>query len=45
MRDEVGNPWPQYPVIHRVEYGQKEADETFGTDPRAYAVMTKKFRR
>ncbi|GLI86529.1 glutamate synthase [NADPH] small chain [Rossellomorea marisflavi] len=43
MRDEVGNPWPQYPVIHRVEYGQKEAEETFGTDPRAYAVMTKRF--
>ncbi|KPL58671.1 glutamate synthase subunit beta [Rossellomorea vietnamensis] len=43
MRDEVGNPWPQYPVIHRVEYGQKEAAEVLGDDPRAYAVMTKKF--
>ncbi|MDR4947497.1 glutamate synthase subunit beta [Neobacillus cucumis] len=37
------NPWPQWPVIHRVEYGQKEAAATFGEDPRAYAVMTKKF--
>jgi glutamate synthase (NADPH/NADH) small chain len=26
-----------------VEYGQKEAAATFGEDPRAYAVMTKKF--
>ncbi|OAT82106.1 glutamate synthase [Bacillus sp. MKU004] len=43
IRDEVGNPWPQYPIIHRVEYGQKEAEEVFGHDPRAYAVMTKKF--
>ncbi|MDX8344764.1 glutamate synthase subunit beta [Rossellomorea sp. YZS02] len=43
MRDEIGNPWPQYPVIHRVEYGQKEAAEVLGEDPRAYAVMTKKF--
>ncbi|NMH69257.1 glutamate synthase subunit beta [Bacillus sp. RO3] len=43
MRDEVGNPWPQYPVIHRVEYGQKEAAAVLGEDPRAYAVMTKKF--
>ncbi|WP_064094001.1 glutamate synthase subunit beta [Rossellomorea aquimaris] len=43
IRDEVGNPWPQYPVVHRVEYGQKEAAEVFGDDPRAYAVMTKKF--
>ncbi len=37
------NPWPQWPVIHRVEYGHKEAKALFGKDPRAYAVMTKKF--
>lgn len=37
------NPWPQWPVIHRVEYGHKEAKAIFGEDPRAYAVMTKKF--
>lgn len=37
------NPWPQWPVIHRVEYGHKEAKAKFGEDPRAYAVMTKKF--
>ncbi|TMW72044.1 glutamate synthase subunit beta [Alteribacter natronophilus] len=42
-RDEVGNPWPQYPIVHRVEYGQKEAASKFGDDPRAFAVMTKKF--
>lgn len=42
MRDELGNPWPQYPTIHRVEYGHKEAASKFGDDPRAYAVMTKK---
>ncbi|WP_430789866.1 glutamate synthase subunit beta [Virgibacillus flavescens] len=41
-RDDMGNPWPQYPVIHRVEYGHKEAASKFGDDPRAYAVMTKK---
>jgi glutamate synthase (NADPH/NADH) small chain len=37
------NPWPEWPVIHRVEYGHKEAAAVFGEDPRAYAVMTKKF--
>lgn len=37
------NPWPQWPVIHRIEYGQKEAEAVFGDDPRAYAVMTTKF--
>lgn len=43
LRDELGNPWPQYPRVHRVEYGQKEAAAAFGEDPRAFAVMTKKF--
>ncbi|MGJ9384493.1 glutamate synthase subunit beta [Salipaludibacillus sp. CF4.18] len=40
---EDDNPWPQWPVIHRVEYGHKEAAAVFGEDPRAYAVMTTKF--
>lgn len=43
IRDEQGNPWPQYPKVHRIEYGHKEAAAAFGEDPRAYAVMTKKF--
>ncbi|RKL66635.1 glutamate synthase [Salipaludibacillus neizhouensis] len=40
---EDDNPWPQWPVIHRVEYGHKEAAAVLGEDPRAYAVMTTKF--
>ncbi|MCK0472405.1 glutamate synthase subunit beta [Halalkalibacter sp. APA_J-10(15)] len=40
---EPDNPWPQWPVIHRVEYGHKEAAAVLGEDPRAYAVMTKRF--
>ena len=42
-RDVMSNPWPQFPIIHRTEYGQKESAAVFGDDPRAYAVMTKKF--
>ncbi|WP_075619594.1 glutamate synthase subunit beta [Paenisporosarcina indica] len=42
-RDVLNNPWPQFPIIHRTEYGQKESAAVFGKDPRAYAVMTKKF--
>ncbi|WP_186580043.1 glutamate synthase subunit beta [Aquibacillus kalidii] len=42
-RDDTTNPWPQWPVIHRVEYGHKEAKAVFGEDPRAYQVLTKKF--
>lgn len=43
LRDEDTNPWPQYPKIHRIEYGHKEAEAVQGEDPRAYAVQTTKF--
>jgi glutamate synthase (NADPH/NADH) small chain len=38
----ANNPWPQWPKIHRVDYGQEESIEIFGADPRRYSVMTKK---
>jgi glutamate synthase (NADPH/NADH) small chain len=37
------NPWPQWPRVYRLDYGQEEAAARFGADPRRYAVMTKKF--
>ncbi len=37
------NPWPQWPKIYRMDYGQQEAAEVFGADPRRYSVMTKRF--
>lgn len=37
------NPWPQFPKILKVDYGQEEAEKIFGKDPREYCVMTKKF--
>lgn len=37
------NPWPQWPKIHRVDYGQAEANAVFGYDPRSYCVMSKGF--
>jgi glutamate synthase (NADPH/NADH) small chain len=37
----ANNPWPQWPKIHRVDYGQEESIEIFGADPRRYSVMTK----
>jgi glutamate synthase (NADPH/NADH) small chain len=37
------NPWPQWPKIYRLDYGQEEAKARFGEDPRTYAVMTQKF--
>ncbi len=37
------NPWPQWPRVYRVDYGQAEAQALFGEDPRRYLVMTKRF--
>jgi glutamate synthase (NADPH) small chain len=37
------NPWPQWPVIFRVDYGQAEAAALFGADPRHYCLMTRRF--
>jgi glutamate synthase (NADPH/NADH) small chain len=37
------NPWPQWPRIYRVDYGQEEAAHVFGQDRRTYSVMTKAF--
>lgn len=37
------NPWPEWPNVYKVDYGQAEAKEKFGEDPREYQVMTKKF--
>ena len=34
------NPWPQWPRIHRMEYGHEEAAALFGGDPRAFEVQT-----
>ncbi len=35
------NPWPQWPKVYKLDYGQEEALAVYGDDPRAYAVMTK----
>ncbi|MBP3193761.1 glutamate synthase subunit beta [Natronogracilivirga saccharolytica] len=37
------NPWPRWPNIYRLDYGQEEAKKKFGDDPRQYEIMTKKF--
>ena len=34
------NPWPQWPRIYKLDYGQAEAAAIFGEDPRAYSVQT-----
>jgi glutamate synthase (NADPH/NADH) small chain len=36
------NPWPEWPRVHKVDYGQEEAAAVFGRDPRDYLVSTQK---
>ncbi len=37
------NPWPQWPKVYKLDYGQEEAAAMFGDDPRQYLVTAKKF--
>ena len=37
------NPWPQWPKVYRMDYGQEEAMTVFGDDPRVYCTTAKKF--
>jgi glutamate synthase (NADPH/NADH) small chain len=37
------NPWPEWPKVHKMDYGQEEAAARFGDDPRVYLTTVKKF--
>jgi glutamate synthase (NADPH/NADH) small chain len=43
MERAPDNPWPQWPKIYRLDYGQEEAMAQFGRDPREYCITTKRF--
>lgn len=36
------NPWPEWPKTFKTDYGQEEAIELFGRDPRNFCLTTKK---
>jgi glutamate synthase (NADPH/NADH) small chain len=36
------NPWPQWPRVYKLDYGQEEAAALYGADPRAYRIVTKR---
>jgi glutamate synthase (NADPH/NADH) small chain len=38
------NPWPEWPKVYRLDYGQEEAAAKFGGDPRRYQRTVKEFR-
>ncbi|MEZ4868378.1 MAG: glutamate synthase subunit beta [Caldilineaceae bacterium] len=37
------NPWPQWPRVYKLDYGQSEAKAMWGDDPRIYQISTKRF--
>ena len=37
------NPWPEWPLISKTDYGQEEAAAVFGSDPRVYQITVKEF--
>jgi glutamate synthase (NADPH/NADH) small chain len=37
------NPWPEWPKVYRMDYGQEEAAAKFGADPRIYLTTVKRF--
>jgi glutamate synthase (NADPH/NADH) small chain len=43
MERAKDNPWPEWPKVYRLDYGQEEAAAKFGADPRIYLTTVKKF--
>ena len=37
------NPWPQWPRVHRVDYGHEETIAAHGSDPRQYCLKSTEF--
>jgi glutamate synthase (NADPH/NADH) small chain len=42
MERAEDNPWPEWPRVYRMDYGQEEAAAKFGADPRGYQMTVKK---
>lgn len=43
LERQSDNPWPEWPRVFRVDYGQEEAIAVYGKDPRAFDILTKRF--
>ena len=37
------NPWPEWPKVYKLDYGQEEVAAKFGDDPRVYLTTATKF--
>jgi glutamate synthase (NADPH/NADH) small chain len=43
MDRAADNPWPEWPKVYKMDYGQEEAASKFGADPRTYLTTVKRF--
>jgi glutamate synthase (NADPH/NADH) small chain len=39
----ANNPWPEWPKVYRLDYGQEEAKAIFGDDPRVHCMTARRF--
>jgi glutamate synthase (NADPH) small chain len=39
----ANNPWPEWPKVYKMDYGQEEAAAKFGDDPRVYTTTATQF--
>jgi glutamate synthase (NADPH) small chain len=42
-RRAANNPWPEWPKVYKMDYGQEEAAAKFGDDPRVYTTTATEF--
>jgi glutamate synthase (NADPH) small chain len=42
MDRAADNPWPEWPKVYKMDYGQEEAAAKYGADPRVYLTTVKK---
>jgi glutamate synthase (NADPH/NADH) small chain len=43
LERSADNPWPEWPKVYKLDYGQEEAEAKFGDDPRVYLTTVKEF--
>jgi len=40
---QADNPWPEWPKVYNLDYGQEEFKDLYGQDPRIYSITAKRF--
>jgi glutamate synthase (NADPH/NADH) small chain len=43
LERQPDNPWPEWPKVFKVDYGQEEAAAVYGQDPRIFDIQTRRF--